>query len=437
MAGNEFQAGRIIKLFVSNLPDGSTPWELRKCLEAFGSIVGTYVAKKRDKNGCRFGFASFKDVRDIPEFLKSFGGVKMGDFKLKINVARFAAENSGGYADQSAKKYETRSTGNKAFTGGNFNNHRDVRSYKEVVGLSNSFGSGPKHAGTEEDIRGSEKSIVVPDKTGAFNDLIGTALVGRTVNLETLVDFDKLLRIAKISVANLQYLGGLSLLISFPDAELARMFMDARKVWGPWFSKLDFWSGQTLPLERVAWLKVCGVPLHLLDPVVLGMIGESFGKLLHVPKLHEEDLDLSMVRVGVLVGNPGRIKEMVSLRWKDKVFRIWVEEDSDVWIPDSVEKEVDTDGVDTLSPEVSPVDDSGSGSGEMEGLQSSEFEVPAEETLNNVGSGSHTCMSPRREEREKAMMCPVGWVPRWWGQEVMGDLRWGQEEIKEVQLGGG
>ncbi|KAF5773617.1 putative RNA-directed DNA polymerase [Helianthus annuus] len=325
----------------------------------------------------------------------------MGDFKLKINVARFAAENNGGYADQPAKKYETRNTGNKAFTGGNINNLRDVRSYREVVGHSNSFGSSSKHAGTEEDFRGSEKSIVVPDKTGAFNDLFGTALVGRTVDLETLVDFDKLLRIAKISVANLQYLGGLSLLISFSDVESARMFMEDKKVWGPWFSKLDFWSGQTLPLERVAWLKLCGIPLHLLDPVVLGMIGESFGKLLHVPKLHEEDLDLSMVRVGVLVGNPGRIKEMVSLRWKDKVFRIWVEEDSDVWVPDSVEKDVDTDGVEILSPEVSPGDDSGSGSGEMEGLQSSEFEMPAEESPINVGAGSHSCMSPRYEEREK------------------------------------
>ncbi|MFS8002859.1 hypothetical protein Hanom_Chr13g01207041 [Helianthus anomalus] len=37
----------------------------------------------------------------------------------------------------------------------------------------------------------------------------------------------------------------------------------------------------------------------------------------------------------------------------------------------------------------------------MEGLQSSEFEVPAEESPINVGSGSQTCMSPRRVDREK------------------------------------
>ncbi|KAJ0524537.1 hypothetical protein HanHA300_Chr09g0301611 [Helianthus annuus] len=227
------------------------------------------------------------------------------------------------------------------------------------------------------------------------------ALVGRTVDLETLVDFDKLLRIAKLSVANLQYLGGLSLLISFSDADSAKVFMDAKKVWGPWFSKLDYWSGQSLPLERVAWLKLCGIPLHLLDPVVLGLVGDSFGKLLHVPKLYEEDLDLSAVRVGVLVGSSGRIKEEVSLRWKDRSFRIWVEEDSDVWVPDCLDRDVDSELVDDSSPEFSPVDDTVSGSGEMEGLQSSEFGVPVEETPNNVGPIPHTFNSPSRVEREK------------------------------------
>ncbi|KAM0049545.1 putative RNA recognition motif domain, nucleotide-binding alpha-beta plait domain superfamily [Helianthus debilis subsp. tardiflorus] len=282
MAGNVHQFGSIIKLFVSNLPDGCTPWELRKCLEAFGDMWVRMLQEKETKNGCRFGFASFKDVRDKPEFLKSLRGVKMGDFKLKINVARFAAENSGRHVDQSAKKYEAIATRYQAFNGAN--NLRDARSYREVVGKSNSMaGSSSDHAVMEEGIRVREKSIVVPDRTGAFNDLIGMALVGRTVDLETLVDFDKLLRIAKLSVTNLQYLGGLSLLISFSDADSAKVFMDAKEVWGPWFSKLDFWSGQSLPLERVAWLKLCGIPLHLLDPVVLGLVGDSFGKLLHVP----------------------------------------------------------------------------------------------------------------------------------------------------------
>ncbi|KAM0008773.1 putative RNA recognition motif domain, nucleotide-binding alpha-beta plait domain superfamily [Helianthus debilis subsp. tardiflorus] len=398
MAGNSGQSNGTVKLFVTNLPDGSTPWELRKCMEVFGEIAGTYVAKKRDRNGCRFGFVTFKGIRDRVELLKSLGGIKMGDSRLKVNVARYAAENSGGQVEQPVLKHKERGVSKQAPRG--VFNLRDARSYREAVGASNVM-AGPssvRAGSTEEGIRAREKSIVVPDRTGAFKELVGMALVGRTVDLETLVDFDKLLRTAKLSVASLQYLGGLSLLISFHDADSAKLFMDAKDVWGPWFSKLDYWSGQSLPLERVAWLRLCGIPLHLLDPVVLGLVGEAFGRLLHIPKFSEGVLDLSNVRVGVLVGLSGRIKEGVSLKWKDRSFKIWVEEDSDEWVPNCLDRD------DEFVPEgfPSPVDDlQGSGSGETNGVRSSGFGESVQEQPNAVGPFSHMPNSPSHEEREK------------------------------------
>ncbi|MFS7908363.1 hypothetical protein Hanom_Chr01g00082281 [Helianthus anomalus] len=66
------------------------------------------------------------------------------------------------------------------------------------------------------------------------------------------------------------------------------------------------------------------------------MVGELFGFVLHVPKVLHEDLDLSVFKIGVLVGEVQRIREVVSLKWKERVFRIWVEEDQDVWVPDSL-----------------------------------------------------------------------------------------------------
>ncbi|KAJ0802867.1 hypothetical protein HanPI659440_Chr03g0133741 [Helianthus annuus] len=321
----------------------------------------------------------------------------MGDSRLKINVARYAAENSGGQVEQPVLKHKEKGVSNQAPR--RVFNLRDTRSYREAVGASkvtagsSSFGTGSM----EEGIRAREKSIVVPDRTGAFKELVGVALVGRTVDIETLVDFDRLLRIAKFSVASLQYLGGLSLLISFHDADSAKLFLDAKDVWGPWFSKLDYWSGQTLPLERVAWLRLYGIPLHLLDPVVLGLVGEAFGRLLHIPKFNEGVLDLSYVRVGVLVGLPGRIREEVSLNWKDRAFKIWVEEDSDEWVPDCLDRD------DESVPEVFPspvVELQGSGLGESNGYRSSEFGESVEKQPA-VGPFSHMPNSPSHEEREK------------------------------------
>ncbi|KAF5772504.1 hypothetical protein HanXRQr2_Chr13g0577731 [Helianthus annuus] len=171
----------------------------------------------------------------------------------------------------------------------------------------------------------------------------GLSIIGRTVNLETLVDFDKLLRIAKVDIVKLQYLGGLSLLVSFADAVAAKWFVDARHIWEPWFSSLETWSGQSLPFERVAWLKLHGIPLNLLEADVLRQVGELFGKVLFVPKDLDEDQDLSVVKVGVLVGEARRCSELVSLKWKDKSFRIWVDEELEDWVPDCLVMEDDED----------------------------------------------------------------------------------------------
>ncbi|KAL9999338.1 putative RNA recognition motif domain, nucleotide-binding alpha-beta plait domain superfamily [Helianthus debilis subsp. tardiflorus] len=326
--------GSITKLFVSNLPEGSTPWELRKCLECFGEISGTYVAKKRDKAGSRFGFASFRNVSDKQELLKNIRGVKMGDCRLKINIARFALENTG-MSTQAPEKGRHGGVVGQSGAYAQFN-LRDSRSYSNVVGSSKDprpFDKG-KSVQLKENINGSVKSIVVPDRTVAFKELFGLALIGKVVNLETLVDFDRLLKIAKVVVANIQYIGGLSLLLSFHDVDSANRFLDAKGVWGPWFNKLDVWGGQSFPSERVSWLKICGIPLHLLSSAVMAQVAELFGKVVHIPKFSEEDQDLSVCRIGVLIGEAERINESISINWKNRVYRVWVEEDRNDWIPD-------------------------------------------------------------------------------------------------------
>ncbi|KAM0036810.1 hypothetical protein Hdeb2414_s0014g00430741 [Helianthus debilis subsp. tardiflorus] len=228
------------------------------------------------------------------------------------------------------------------------------------------------------------KTAVIPDRTAAFRELWGKAVVGRTVDLETLVDLDRLLRIAKIVYENIQYLGGLSILISFRDEVAASIFLVSSGLWGPWFSKLAMWEGQSLAFERVAWLRLLRVPLHLVDSEVLKMIGEEFGKFLHDQKSFEEDKDLSVVRVGVLAGDVERIKEFVSVKWKNRSFRIWVEEELDIWVLDCLEVEEGSNSA-TSTPLVSsqvgePADPGNQG----------EFNVDDEESCMGNGSFRET-----------------------------------------------
>ncbi|KAJ0795347.1 putative RNA recognition motif domain, nucleotide-binding alpha-beta plait domain superfamily [Helianthus annuus] len=310
----------ITKYFVANLPEGCTPWELRKALEGFGEITGTYVAKKKDKGGGRFGFVSFVNVRDRSELEKSLHGARMGACMLKVNIARFAVENSG------------------------FGVQKDVRAN---VGCSAGFGEsqefwrcgsgcGWQPWGHREDFSGS-------GSYSCFQSLVWAGIGGEECGLGDLVDIDRLLMIARTELSRIHCLGGLSILISFKNIDSAREFLNARTIWGPWFTKLESWNGQSLSLERVVWLKVHGVSLHIFEPGLLEQIGGLFGKVLHFSKFLEEEQDLSVIRLGV-----------------------WVEEDEGVWVPDCLARS------------------EAASSGEVSPLQSSPMvQVPAEQVGGN------------------------------------------------------
>ncbi|MFS7915660.1 hypothetical protein Hanom_Chr02g00167881 [Helianthus anomalus] len=246
----------------------------------------------------------------------------MGDYRLKINVARYALENLGFSDRPEVKKNSAKAPGQACSRG--------------------CLADGSKVE--------PEKVIIVPDRTSALMNMFGLALVGKTVDIETLVDFDRLLSIAKFVVANVQYLGGLSLLVSFHDE-----------------------------------------------------IGELFGKILHLPKFVEEDLDLSVSRVGVLVGEVNKIKESVTLRWNNRSFKIWVEEEHNVWVPDCLENKEDL-GPAGRSPMASaPIDtESNPRNMDNEGSSGKNDGGGGRESLEFLVASPHADYIPMQEVREKS-----------------------------------
>ncbi|KAJ0605570.1 putative RNA recognition motif domain, nucleotide-binding alpha-beta plait domain superfamily [Helianthus annuus] len=239
----------LTKFFVTNLPERCSSLDIRVFFSVFGEVTGVYVARKRDKKGNKFCFVSFTGVKDPKELEGRLMGIKMGQSKLLVNVARFAVENSGFSGqkiDSHPKVVPSNQNTSKVF------NFRDQRSYCDVLGKGKEqrdpvsfIGVGCIGGGG---VVSKEKMVVVPDRVSAFKEVMGSAVFGRTTDLETLVDLDKLFRIAKVDVVRIQYLGGLSVIISFSDADVTNKFLESPRVWGPWFSKLEAWGGQSLPI---------------------------------------------------------------------------------------------------------------------------------------------------------------------------------------------
>ncbi|MFS7950856.1 hypothetical protein Hanom_Chr07g00588121 [Helianthus anomalus] len=205
------------------------------------------------------------------------------------------------------------------------------------------------------------KEVAVHPETSAFFDLHGRSSIGRTKDLDSLINLRVFLMEAGISGFKLHYLGGFHLLLAFKDEIVAADFLLVTNLWRDWFSSLDLlvhsslfrltrlgldtilhdlWSGQSLAFERIAWIKFQGVPLHLAKKKVFDDVACLFGKVVKCSQFSSRDWDLSSNIVGILVDVGARVSGQVILKWKSKRFRVWVMEELDDWVPDSLLEEV-------------------------------------------------------------------------------------------------
>lgn len=320
---------RITKIFVTNLPERCSGTDLASRVRDYGQIFDLYIARKRDNRGNRFGFVSMLDVKDKEELLKSIRNIRMGDYRLWCNVARFVLEDSEINNNNREKGNTSNETKHNQHAGenlreGKFSIFRDGKhSFKE------------KLVGIQKD-ESSYKSVRIDNNVNDLNGVNGRALVARMIDLDALKNIEIILNDICPSLGRVQYFG-LDVLITLDDAETALAVRDAaRSILGR-FSKISIWEGQTFGFERLAWLKIKGIPLHLLSNEVINAVGGVFGKVVHGANRAESDRDLSFEYVGVLVGDGKRVSEEVTLLWKDQKFKVWVMEELGEWIPDFID----------------------------------------------------------------------------------------------------
>ncbi|KAF5754649.1 hypothetical protein HanRHA438_Chr17g0803791 [Helianthus annuus] len=251
----------------------------------------------------------------------------------------------------------------------------------------------------------AEKIVVVSDFAKSFEDWFGRSLITRVADLTTLVKLDKLLSFEEGPKISLKYVGGLYMLLIFESSEEMYSFKDGNSFVKSWFSWLEIWNGQSLPFERIAWLKITGVSLHLLDVEVFDSVGRIFGKVIHASSISKDIDDLTYNLVGVLVGDGAVICESVTLKWKDRKFKVWVSEETGDWVPDCIsdgdsweEKTEKTLGQDLESDSDKPTSpenfDSQSGGGDGNTNCNGN---PKVSVVEEVGAASGSCMGEYEE----------------------------------------
>ncbi|KAI7751424.1 hypothetical protein M8C21_008217, partial [Ambrosia artemisiifolia] len=127
----------------------------------------------------------------------------------------------------------------------------------------------------------------------------------------------------------LKYLGGLNFLRSFCTHEDAVKFLSEElEFWHSWFSSLKVWDGSEIEFQRVAWIKVVGVPLQLWDRHTFNKIGERCERLV----VKSEACSSEFAFTSSLMANQGRSESQL-LNWRNSVTKVWVKEVYFDWTP--------------------------------------------------------------------------------------------------------
>ncbi|MFS8025224.1 putative RNA recognition motif domain, nucleotide-binding alpha-beta plait domain superfamily [Helianthus anomalus] len=310
----------LTKLFVTNLPEICSRKEVLEVFNHLGEVAGVYLARKRDKNGKNFGFISFRNVKDRKELLENCKGLRMGDFKLHINIVRFAVENKFEHIEQN-QKHQEKKEGNQ-----------NIRQPPQ------NFGTGLERARTE--------GFTYCDALTNLKRPLTEKVHSEVKTIEKMASTEW----------RLCTWGGFLTIIAFDDQEPADLFLEDEGRWRRWFTSLDRWQGQSLAFERIAWLKVTGVPFHLAENSVFNSIGEKFGRVIHKAQVQWNEGNFSSFCLGVLSGEGERINEAVKLNWKNKSFMAWVDEEMSEWVSDCVGR-VDSKNCDDFHDKSAPNQD--------------------------------------------------------------------------------
>ncbi|KAF5771814.1 hypothetical protein HanXRQr2_Chr13g0569311 [Helianthus annuus] len=331
------------------------------------------------------------------ELEKKMKNVWMGSFKLFISLARFSVENGEAWENlgniNALGKEKMKSQCNKE------------QKIQEDKRFNSSVSSSFSYVGAVSGFRQKQinvekcKEVVVSDFVKAFEDFHDKAIVGRVKDLWKLRKLSVLMKEADFRDLEIKYLGGMYVLIAFKSLE-ADLFRANASNFG-WFLNLDLWRGQVVAFERIAWLNIHRVLLHLSNNEVFDSVGRCFGTVIHASQMQTEVYNLTSDCVGVLTDSVKRIEEEVVLIKDGERFKVLVEEEREVWVPDSVENLnihiVDEDGWDLVSNKENSRGSRSAGEGIV-------AEVQASGTSENMADGGGKNSTRDNEVSELAMV---------------------------------
>ncbi|KAI3825550.1 hypothetical protein L1987_07040 [Smallanthus sonchifolius] len=122
------------------------------------------------------------------------------------------------------------------------------------------------------------KSITIDSDVKLYpKHVMGWSTMGEARDIQSLCNCRVMLDARGYKEAKILYFGGLKVMLVFKDDKQEMEFMQAKDgLWSKFLISTTLWSGQYIPFDRIAGLKVVGVPFQLRDNNTFDKVGELF-----------------------------------------------------------------------------------------------------------------------------------------------------------------
>jgi RNA recognition motif-containing protein len=301
--------------FFTNFPDEVKAVDLWPRFARFGRVGEVFIPAKVDKQGKRFGFVKFREVKDATELLRSISNIWIDSFKLRINLSKFNRKS------EAARREER----------------------KETIGSK----EGSK-TGRNTDGRSFKAALLAVEAEGQRRNVVGKVVPKGIWEVE--VEEERLMRLEGACVGFLteekdpqaiQYdfnmngfqnlkvcsLGHLQILLWSEKTGEVEEVMGTVGWWCSLFEKLVPWSPELVTNSRVTWLRCHGVPPHAWGNNIFRSIAFKYGRFIGVDDSTKEMRRCDVARIKIITNDKAAIDSTMAVKVLGKRFDIRILEE--------------------------------------------------------------------------------------------------------------
>ncbi|KAL4555407.1 hypothetical protein LXL04_038025 [Taraxacum kok-saghyz] len=303
----------ITSFYVSNLHGGTTRDDLWKTCAKLGKLEDIFIAGRKNNSGRFFAFVKFSGVECERTMEELLSNTLCKGVKLMANVSIHPRRTNPSPA---------------------IRKNPPPPPPTQRMGHSASFGRGSR---SFADVAKGSSVKVIPEIHLSVNENIRTwvdnaTLLGEVKNLDTLCNFPAIMDLNGFNVDELKYIGGMKVVLKFNSKRTADVFLANKAIWLKWFGWLGDTRKTQAPMERIAWVRIVGMPLIAMDEANFSKVASNFGTVLVTESPFWNNMDSSQGKACILTSMKKMINEEIMVKLQGVQHTVGISEVEENWL---------------------------------------------------------------------------------------------------------